>query len=176
MPAPRIETERLILRPHGVTDFTAMAAMWADPIVVRHIGKQPSSGEQTWARLLRYAGHWALLEYGFWAIEDKANGKLAGEVGVADFKREVDPPIEDPETGWVLAPWAHGKGYATEALRAVLAWADARFPATQCVIDLDNAASRNVAAKCGYSEIARTTYHGDALIILRRHRQSPAQT
>jgi RimJ/RimL family protein N-acetyltransferase len=30
-----------------------------------------------------------------------------------------------PEAGWVMAPRAHGKGYATEAVRAALAWADA---------------------------------------------------
>ena len=167
---PVVETERLILRGHRLDDFDALAAMWADPIVVRHIGNQPSTTEQSWARLLRYAGHWALLGFGFWAIEDRASGRFAGEIGVADFKREVEPPIGELETGWVLASWAHGRGLATEALRAVLAWSDAKFAgrATACVIDLDNAASRHVAEKCGYRETHRTTYHDEPIVVFRR--------
>jgi RimJ/RimL family protein N-acetyltransferase len=167
---PTVDTERLILRGHRVDDFDALATMWADPIVVRHIGNQPSTREQSWARLLRYAGHWALLGFGFWAIEERASGRFAGEIGLADFKRDVTPPIGELETGWVLAPWAHGRGYATEALRAVLAWSDAKFPgrATACVIDPDNAASRRVAEKCGYRETSHTTYHDEPLVIFRR--------
>jgi len=137
---------------------------------VRYIGNQPSSGEQSWARLLRYVGHWALLGFGFWAIEERASARFAGEVGLADFKREIDPPIGALETGWVLAPWAHGKGYATEALHAVLAWSDAKFPgrATACVIEPANVASRRVAEKCGYVERRHTTYHGDVLVVFER--------
>ena len=168
MTTPILETERLTLRAHRVDDFAEMAAMWADPIVVLHIGNKPSTGEQSWARLLRYAGHWALLGYGFWAVEERASGRLAGEIGLADFKREIEPAIADPECGWVLSPWCHGRGYATEALRAVLAWADARFPATACIIDPDNQASRNVAAKCGFVEQGRSTYQGDE--VVRYHR------
>src|SRR5262249_50280982 len=155
---PIVETERLILRGHTADDFPACAAMWADPAVVRYIGNQPSTGEQTWARLLRYVGHWALFGFGFWAIVDRATGTFAGEIGLADFKREIDPPIVDLETGWVLAPWAHGRGYATEGLRAVLAWSDAKLGPrpTACIIEPENLASVRVAEKCGYREHART--------------------
>ena len=167
---PTLETERLVLRGHTVDDFADCAALWADPVVVKYIGGQPSTGEQAWARLLRYAGHWSLLGFGFWVVVERATGRFAGEVGLADFKRDIDPPIGDLETGWVLAPWAHGKGFATEALRAVLAWSDSRFPGkpTACVIDLDNAASIRVATKCGYTERSRTTYHHDPIIVFNR--------
>ena len=39
---PTIETERLILSGPTSTDFPDIAAMWADPIVVRHIGGVPA--------------------------------------------------------------------------------------------------------------------------------------
>ncbi len=167
---PVLETDRLILRGHAVADFPDCAAMWADPEVVRHIGGQPSTSEQAWARVLRYVGHWELLGFGFWAVFEKASGRFAGEVGLADFKRDITPPIGDLETGWVLARWAHGQGFATEALRATLAWSDARFPdrSTACVIEPANAASIRVATKCGYLESTRTTYHGDDIVIFRR--------
>ncbi|MEO8727646.1 MAG: GNAT family N-acetyltransferase, partial [Acidobacteriaceae bacterium] len=124
---PTIETSRLLLRPHRPDDFTASAAMWADPAVTRHIGGKPLSAQEVWARLLRYAGHWCWMGFGYWAIEEKASGTFAGELGFANYKRDI-PSIQDlPEMGWVLARTMQGKGYATEAVRAALAWGDTRF-------------------------------------------------
>ncbi|HEX5870568.1 MAG TPA: GNAT family protein, partial [Longimicrobium sp.] len=100
-------------------------------------------------------------------------GRFVGDMGLADFRREVTPPLGDaPEAGWVLAPWAHGRGFATEAVRAVLAWADAHLaaPRTVCLIAPENAASLHVAEKCGFREYARGTYKGEESIILQRDR------
>src|SRR4029077_6257721 len=63
---PVIETERLKMRGHRLADLNDCAAMWADPIVTRHIGGRPFSEEETWARFLRYAGHWSLMGFGYW--------------------------------------------------------------------------------------------------------------
>jgi RimJ/RimL family protein N-acetyltransferase len=170
--APVIETERLILRAHTLDDFGACAAMWGDPRVTRHIGGRPSTEEEVWARVLRYAGLWALLGYGYWALEERESGRFVGEAGFADFRREVTPPLDAPEAGWVLAPWAHGRGYATEAVRAALAWGDAHLAAraTVCMIAPENAASIQVAAKCGYRERTRTTYKDEDTIVFERPR------
>ena len=82
-----------------------MAAMWADAGVTRFISGRPFTREECWARLLRYAGLWPTLGFGYWAIEDKAEGRFLGEAGFADFKRDMTPSIEGlPEAGWVLAP------------------------------------------------------------------------
>lgn len=88
------------------------------------------------------------------------------------FRREMTPALGDaPETGWVLASWAHGRGFATEALRAVLAWADRELAGrtTTCVIDPDNTQSLRVAAKCGYTEFARGEVKGSPVVVLRRN-------
>ena len=108
------------------------------------------------------------LEYGFWAIEEKATQTFAGELGFADFARDLQPRLQAPEAGWVLASHYHGRGYGCEALRAVLAWADARFPSTACLIQPENAASIRLARKCGYEESARTVYKGQATIVFHR--------
>jgi RimJ/RimL family protein N-acetyltransferase len=165
--APVIETERLLLRGHCLGDLEPLAAMWADLDVIRHIGGKPSSANETWARLLRYVGHWSLLGYGFWALEEKASGRFVGEAGLADFKREIEPPITTPEMGWVLAPWAHGKGYATEAVLAARAWGLAHFGPIEvsCIIDPENTASIRVAEKASFRERLRTTYQGGPTIV-----------
>jgi RimJ/RimL family protein N-acetyltransferase len=168
---PIIETPRLRLRGHRIEDFDDCAAMWADAAVTRHIGGRPFSREEVWSKILRYAGLWALLGFGYWAIEEKASGRLVGEVGFADFKREIEPSLAGaPEIGWALAPWAHGHGFATEAVGAATAWGDGRFGKTQtvCLIDPDNAASIRVAEKCGYRAFQRTKYKNQPTILFRR--------
>jgi RimJ/RimL family protein N-acetyltransferase len=169
--APPIDTARLALRGHRPADLAESAALWADPIVIRHIGGRPFTREESWTRLLRYAGHWALLGFGYWVVRERATGRFVGEVGLADYRRDMTPSFEGtPEAGWVLAPWAHGQGFAGEAVAAALAWIDGvlRAPRTVCIIDPDNAASLRVAARAGYREQVRTTYKGEPTVLLER--------
>lgn len=168
---PTLETPRLLLRGHTLDDFAHTAAMWADPQVTRHIGGRPLSREEAWGKLLRLAGHWAMLGFGYWVVCERASGRFVGEVGFANFERALDPPLAGaPEGGWVLAPWAHGKGYATEAVRAATAWLEGRMGPvrTVCLINREHTPSLRVAEKCGYRPWVETTYHGDAVIVLER--------
>jgi RimJ/RimL family protein N-acetyltransferase len=168
---PVIETERLKLRKHQIEDLPDAAKMWADPLVTRFIGGKPFTRQQTWAKILTYTGHWDLLGFGYWAIEEKASGKFIGEAGFADFKREMTPSIEGiPELGWVLSPKAHGRRYSTEALRAILDWADIYLESkrTICIIRPEHAVSIRVAEKCGYREILRAIYTGEPTVLFER--------
>lgn len=145
--------------------------MWSDPLVVRHIGGRPFTRQETWSKMLRYVGHWELLGFGYWVIAERASGRFVGEVGFADFKRDLQPSIEGvPEMGWALAAWAHGKGYATEANAAALRWIDEQFEGmrTVCIIDPPNVASIRVAEKCGFKRYADTTYLGTPTVLYER--------
>ncbi|HKV64731.1 MAG TPA: GNAT family N-acetyltransferase [Candidatus Acidoferrum sp.] len=174
--APLLETERLRLRGHRPDDFADSAAMWADPLVTRYIGGKPLSEEDVWARILRYLGHWAWLGFGYWVVEDKSTGKFAGEMGFSDWKREIVPSLKGvPEIGWVLATQVHGRGYATEAVRAALAWGDANILSAQpslgrtvCIIHPEHAKSIRVAEKCGFKQVQSTMYKGEPTILFTR--------
>ncbi|MEA2718891.1 MAG: hypothetical protein QOJ39_755 [Candidatus Eremiobacteraeota bacterium] len=168
-----IETERLILRGHRPADLAESAAIWADPVVTRHIGGVPLTREAVWGKLLRYAGHWAWLGYGYWAIEERTTRALIGEVGFADGRREMEPSLDGmPEIGWALASNAHGKGLGTEAVRAALAWFDARPEATRtaCIIHPENVASLRIADRFGYRIFAHTTYKDQPTTVFVRTR------
>jgi RimJ/RimL family protein N-acetyltransferase len=168
---PVLETERLVLRGHRVGDFDDCLALWTNPEVTRFIGGKPSTQEEVWSRLVRYVGHWALLGFGYWVVTEKESGRFMGEIGFADFRRVIEPSLDGvPEIGWVIAPHGHGKGYATEAARAVVAWGDGHFGPvrTACIIAPENGPSIRVAEKCGYREFQRTTYKGNPTIMFVR--------
>jgi len=127
--------------------------MWSDPEVVRYTIGEPSAPQRTWLRILGYRGHWQLLGFGYWALEEKATGRYVGECGFAEFRRGLYASIDGlPELGWVVAQHAQGRGYAIEALRAIVAWGDAHFAGlkTACIIQRANRRSFRVAEKLGY--------------------------
>jgi RimJ/RimL family protein N-acetyltransferase len=170
---PILETPRLRLRGHRVDDFAASAAMWSDERVVRYISGKPSTPSQSWSRILQHIGHWQALSFGYWVVEERATGDFLGEVGLADFKRDITPSLAGiPEIGWVLVPAAHGRGIATEAVATVLKWADGHFSdgRTVCIFDPQHGASIRVAEKNGYVWMANGEYLGSETLIMQRLR------
>ena len=141
-----------------------------------HISRVPSTDTQSWMRLLTLSGLWVLFGFGYWAVEEKSSGEYVGQIGFAEFRREIEPPIAgSPEIGWVLSPAFHGKGYATEGVRAALAWGDANLHSarTVCIVAPENSASLRVAEKTGYREFARTTFMSDPVVMFERLAPDP---
>jgi RimJ/RimL family protein N-acetyltransferase len=170
--APELETGRLMLRAHRVEDFDALHAMWIDPLVYKYIVREPPSRESNWSRLIRYAGHWSMLDYGFWVVIERATGALIGELGCADFHRDIEPPLDDRiEMGWVFASSYHGKGFASEALTAVIEWGDRNLKNRRmaCIVDPKNLASVRIADKFGFHKAHETTYHGGPTWVFHRN-------
>lgn len=173
---PIVETERLILRRHRLDDFPLLAALWADPDVTRFIAPAPATAEEAWARFLRYAGHWAVMGYGYWAVEEKVSSRYIADIGFADYRRAIVPALDGPEIGWVLSAAAAGVGYATEAVRAAVAWGDRRFGGgrTFCIITPGHAKSIRVAEKAGYRLKGSGVYNGNTRLIYARAAPEPA--
>jgi RimJ/RimL family protein N-acetyltransferase len=172
--APVLTTERLVLRGHRLSDFDALHAMRLDPEVYRFISGKPATPDESWFRLLRSRGHWELLGFGYWVVEDRFTGEVLGEMGLGEFRRAMDRLPQGAENGWSLKSSVHGKGLATEGLTAILAWGDRHLavPNTWCMILPEHAISLRLAAKLGYRESFRAPYLGEEVIILERQRPS----
>jgi len=158
-----IETPRLVLRPPTAADFDGLAKLWAKPEAVAFIGGAASSREESWARLLRYIGHWEACGYGFFSVTEKATSAYIGECGFADFKREISPSIEEfTEAGWILDPSVWGRGYALEALTAAISWRDRSGDARPlaCIIADGNDASVRLAERVGFRRRTQASYRG----------------
>ena len=169
MPAPTLRTQRLTLAMPAPADLEESAAMWAAPEVTAMIGGRVFTREEVWQRLLRYIGHWHALGFGGWTVRETATGAYVGDVTLMDSRRASVPSFEGtPEAGWALAPHAQGKGYAREAVAAMLAWADERLPRTVCIIDLGNGPSLRLADQLGYRQLAKATYRDAPTLLFER--------
>ena len=169
--APRIETERLVLRQWRKDDFRPYHAILRQPEVHKHFGPNPMNAEEAWRRLTSFVGGWEFLGFGMWAVEEKKSGKLLGIVGLFNAWRDLEPEFgEEPEMGWIMASETHGKGMASEACHAVVNWAEANLPPTDiwAIIAPANEPSIKLAEKLGFEQIGESSYHGDTTLVLKR--------
>ena len=99
---PLIETARLRLREIREDDLDRHASMLGDPEVVRFLGGATLSREESWRKMLAGRAVWEMLGYGYWSVERREDGAYVGQLGFADFKRDLTPSIEGaPEAGYV---------------------------------------------------------------------------
>jgi RimJ/RimL family protein N-acetyltransferase len=149
---PLLQTERLTLRRFSDGDVDTMAAWLADPQFTRYLGgvRDRTGSEEMFQRI---ETHWAEHGFGPLALTDRRTGELVGRGGVA-FHR-LWPG--DPEAGWWIAPAWQGRGLATEAGAAAVAWAFGELGFARLVsISLEaNLASRAVMAKLGFALFER---------------------
>jgi RimJ/RimL family protein N-acetyltransferase len=141
---PVIETERLILRAPRESDHAAMTAFYASDRS-RFVGG-PCGAFEAWGRLTGGLGHWALRGYGWWAVEERATGAMAGRLGVG-FSAGWD----EPELGWHIYDGFEGRGLAMEGARAARRHATTVWGMSPLIsyITYDNTRSRALAERMG---------------------------
>jgi len=153
-------TDRLNLRKwttHAM-DVDAWHAIWGDPDVIWW-GPNPDrakSQEQLAAIIERIEGMDPGL--GWWALVDKTTGAIQGNVCIQPSKA-VSGAIE---IGWHLMKQGQGKGFATEAARALIRYAFERLEIDALIAPIvpDNKASGRVATKLGFTKGERLEYWG----------------
>ena len=153
MPHPSLETERLLLRPwRPAEDLDALAAINADPDVMRFVApNRPLTRAETAGQLERFVAHWERHGFGLWAVVPRdGDGRAIGFAGLAipSFLPQILPAVE---VGWRLASGSWGRGYATEAARASVAFGFERLGLRSIVsvIEPGNVRSLRVAEKLG---------------------------
>lgn len=114
-----LRTDRLKLRRWRDSDLEPWAAMNADPEVREHLGDLLTR-EQSDASVALFQAEFDQRGYGWWAVEVLATGEFIGFTGLDQV--DEDMPFTGVEIGWRLARSAWGRGYATEAALASLAF------------------------------------------------------
>ena len=155
---PVVNTPRLVLRRWRDDDIEPMAAINADPEVMRWIGTGSVRDlEQTRSGIAAIERQWEASGYGLFAIEERASGVLLGFTGMAVpyFLPEVMPSVE---IAWRLGRQHWGKGIATEASAAALGFGliDRGLDRIIAIVQIGNDASERIMIKLGMHEERQT--------------------
>lgn len=171
MNAPLFATEHLDFWRPAPGDHAGLIELMADEEVRRHLGGRESNSAEEFNRLCRNAGSWALYGYGTFVCRERGRDDLIGICGVFHSWRGFGEGLDDTaEIGWIFARRTWGKGIATEAARASLAWFDAAYPGQRvaCMINDTNLPSLAVAAKLGFLRYGEHVDGEGTLILLER--------
>ena len=157
-----LETERLLVRKWDVEhDLDDAFEIYGDVETMRFIPGGVKTREQTRTSLERMAEGDARDGFGIWPVVHKADGRVIGACGVFYIPEHAP----DVEIAWVFSKNYRGRGYATEAARAVAAFALARFrlPVLYAIIHEDNAPSIRVAERLGMKPSGKIHAYGREL-------------
>lgn len=148
---PIIETERLLLRPFTEEDYPLILRISGDPGTVKYLyywGRNGMTPEQDARRFLDHAlKEWrrepvAMREY---CVIRKDTGEAIGDASV-----EIADDAA-AEIGWILLPEQRGRGYATEAGRAMMDFGFTHYRKDSVIAHCDtrNAPSSHVMERLG---------------------------
>lgn len=151
-----IRTERLVLRPIAPGDAAAMHAYKSDPDVVRYVPYGPLTHADIERRI---ATTWSNTRFDnegdavCLAVEERESGALVGDL-VLFWRSEED---RTGEVGYIFDPRVAGRGYATEAVQALLAlgFEGLGLHRIAARIDERNTASARVVERLGFRREAR---------------------
>jgi [ribosomal protein S5]-alanine N-acetyltransferase len=145
---PTFETDRLRLRPFRAGDAKALHALYGDAENLRYWGTDPSPDLATTRKMLRWHISFHPFYYALWAVEEKKSRKL---VGMINYHRR-DRRERRVDVGWLILPAQQGKGYMTEAGRALLAHLIGKLKVhkVEALIRADNRPSIALAKRLGF--------------------------
>ncbi|WP_027927242.1 GNAT family N-acetyltransferase [Amycolatopsis benzoatilytica] len=159
-----IVTERLVLRPFVEADRQAVLEIQTDPETNR-FNPRPPDAATTRLTFDSWLAHWAELGYGYLAVRERGKPAAAdgsdviGMTGVRkrDFRGEKVLNL-----GYRFRPSAWGKGYALEAARAAVEWAEREIPEIPVLISVTvtNEPSLRVVEKLGFTKYQEDVYDG----------------
>ena len=169
--APNLETRRLVLRGFEMRDFDSFCEKLKNPVVMAALGGPIDDRAVAWEKFVRGPGFWSLLGFGLWTVEEKATKRYMGDVGFGVFERPFDPPMPAvPEAAWVLDEWAHGAGFGSEAVSAMLQWADDNldFDRYTCIIPHDALPSIKLAENMGFAPVRTVQFKEQDTVVYER--------
>lgn len=144
-----LETARLRLEPWNDSHYEGLRVMDSDAGVMRYINNGiVKTPEETREGIRRVNARWEKYGFSWWAIKEKPTGAIVGAACLQHLANVDGAPLE---IGWRLVPEHTGKGYATEAAEAIIAFAAERVGATYlvAVAEPENIPSQRVMQRLG---------------------------
>jgi ribosomal-protein-alanine N-acetyltransferase len=168
-----IITARLILRPYQPGDVAQIHAVYYGDEAARRLTGGASTPAQTQTTIERYIDLQQLNGYSFWAVLERETGDIVGEAGLKPFEGGG----LDVELGYAFGAAYWGRGYATEAGRAIVceAFGPLDLKRLVAVTSDDNQPSQHVLQKLGFHPDGRRKVYGGDLLHFVRERDHESQ-
>ena len=160
---PTLTVGDIMLRTPEADDLEHLFHLTEPATVRAFLGSFTPTMEDSFARLLRNAGCWALYGTGTFIAIHQPTGKLVGTLGMFHSYRGLGADFDNQvEAGWIIAEPFWGQGLATQLMRAILAWFDQTHGVkrTVCMIEEGHGASDAIARKLGYQPYRTATFPG----------------
>lgn len=164
----QLRTERLTIRPWSHDEADRLLDIQSRMEVVRWLGDgKPvlmKDLDEAHERIDRYAVRSEHAPLGFWAIEVRETGQVAGTVLLAVLPNSAG----EVEVGWHLHPDSWGHGYATEAAAAVVEHAFAAgLPELYAITHTTNEPSQRVCLRLGMEDlgVVERWYQGESRLF-----------
>ena len=175
-PAPVFETDRLVVRDWAADEAPRLLDMYSRPEVMRYLGSPTlmasldEAAERIERGRLRNAEVGGGTPYGWWAVQVRDTGQVAGTVLLVPAAGSDDPgtPVE---VGWHLHPDSWGHGYATEsAAGAMRRGFAAGLTEIIALVDEANTASQGVCRRLGLepTAVSEEFYHRPLMVWVAR--------
>ncbi len=176
-----LHTSRLRLEPLAERHLDGLHEMNRLPEVMRYISGQPETREQTAAAIARAQRCWAAWGTGWWALVERASGRIAGAGCVQYLRKQADLPsaletlqVNPLEIGWRLHPDFWRQGLATEAALRMRDFAFETFDVDEllAVRHPDNEASARVMVRLGMHYRGLESWYGTVVATHALDRRS----
>jgi RimJ/RimL family protein N-acetyltransferase len=158
-----------LLRPPVASDLDAIHALTLPPEMHRFLGGKPPTMAESFARLQRTVGGWALDGYGAFMVLDSATDRLIGNIAIFRSYRGLGDDFDNqPEAGWIIAQSHWGKGLAVQFMTAALGWFENTHGPQRIVamIEQGHDASDQVARKLGFTAYRTGSLDDKAILNL----------
>jgi len=159
----RLQTARLVIRPFEYGDADAWIAMFNDPEVRRFLPAAPVPTMETFERAIesRHAMD-REIGYAMWAVDDMTTGTFIGQCGIRPAKSMDENAGSEIDLAYHFARASWNKGYATEAVTAVLAHGlgPIGLDSIMAVVVPENVGSWRVMEKVGMRYQGLADYYG----------------
>ena len=175
MSSPVLTTARYELWQPQVDDLADLFELTRDEETRRFLGGFTPTEMDSFTRLTRNAGSWALWGYGTFMVRRKGEGRIIANCGVFRSHRGfgAEQGLDNvPEAGWIVHKDAWGQGLASEVMTAALAWFDQTHGRQRvaCMIEEGHGASEAIALKLGFVRYGLQASDGaPSLILYERH-------
>jgi RimJ/RimL family protein N-acetyltransferase len=162
-------TDRLKLREMTVEDVDRLYEIYKEPSITKYTEALYADRDREIEYTKAYIrNQYEFCGFGLWIAEELKGGRIVGRAGIT-----CREGYEEAELGYIIEKDRQNRGYATEACRAIVRYADEELGmrGLNCFIQPENEISVRLCGRLGFEYLEDVELNGES--FLRYHIELP---